>query len=205
MCVLAYSALTLLVGRQSSDEVLVWLSVWSEVRIVYVWSSWCHCHPKTPSFLVSFKSGLVSSFLYRVTHVVLKKTPLSGSSSITTSDINVVICPGDTLPSRTRRIDPSQFMLHPSGTGSQSQLQPSAAGSQPQLSLPSRPLAIPSPSIYTNNGYNTEPLDQWFPSISDNGPKAISRKVCRATSENFLKSQRNQLLCTLKWWISETE
>ena len=39
VCVLTYSALTLLVGRQSSDEVLVWLSVWSEVRIVYVWSS----------------------------------------------------------------------------------------------------------------------------------------------------------------------
>ena len=43
----AFSALTLLVGRQEehpackklSDEVLVWLSVWSEVQIVCIWSS----------------------------------------------------------------------------------------------------------------------------------------------------------------------
>ena len=40
-------------------------------------------------------------------------------------------------------------------------------------------------------------LYHWFPSISDNGPKATSRKVCGATSENSLKSHRNQLLCTL--------
>jgi len=43
----AFSALTLLVGRQEehpvykklSDEVLMWLSVWSEVQIVCIWSS----------------------------------------------------------------------------------------------------------------------------------------------------------------------
>jgi len=43
----AFSALTLLVGHQEehpackklSDGVLVWLSVWSEVQIVYIWSS----------------------------------------------------------------------------------------------------------------------------------------------------------------------
>jgi len=40
-------------------------------------------------------------------------------------------------------------------------------------------------------------LVQWFPSISDNGTKAISREACGATSENFFKSHRNQLLCTL--------
>jgi len=42
----ACSALTLLVGRQEqhlackklSDEVLVWLPVWSEVQIVCIWS-----------------------------------------------------------------------------------------------------------------------------------------------------------------------
>jgi len=45
-----FSALTLLVGRQEehparklSDEVLVWLSVWSGVQLICVWSSWCHC------------------------------------------------------------------------------------------------------------------------------------------------------------------
>ena len=31
-------------------------------------------------------------------------------------------------------------------------------------------------------------VGQWFASISDNGPKAISREVCGATSEIFLKA-----------------
>jgi len=43
----AFSALALLVGRQEvhaackkmSDEVLAWLSVWSEVQLICVWSS----------------------------------------------------------------------------------------------------------------------------------------------------------------------
>jgi len=75
----AFSALTLLVGHQEehptkkmSDEVLLWLPVWSEVQIVCIWSSWCHCIPETPSSLASFKSRLVLSFWYRLTHVVLE-------------------------------------------------------------------------------------------------------------------------------------
>jgi len=66
MCTHAFSALTLLVGHQEehaackkiSNEVLVWLPVWSEVQIVCVLSSWCHCRPKTPSSLAPFKSRL---------------------------------------------------------------------------------------------------------------------------------------------------
>ena len=50
---LAFSALTLLVGRQEghparknlSDEVLSSLSVWSKVQMICIWSGWCHCHP----------------------------------------------------------------------------------------------------------------------------------------------------------------
>ena len=50
---LSFSALSLLVGRQEghpacknlSGEVLAWLSVWSKVQIIFIWSSWCHCHP----------------------------------------------------------------------------------------------------------------------------------------------------------------
>ena len=65
-------ALTLLVGCQEehptckklSDEGLMWLSVWSKVQIVCIWSSWCHCYPKTPSSLASFKSRLVLPFSY---------------------------------------------------------------------------------------------------------------------------------------------
>ena len=67
----AFGALTLLVGRQEEhpackklrDEVLVWLSVWSEVQIVCIWSSSCHCNPQTPSSLASFKSRLGFTFL----------------------------------------------------------------------------------------------------------------------------------------------
>ena len=34
-----------------TDEVLMWLSVWSEVHIVCIWSSWCRCIPK-PHYLL---------------------------------------------------------------------------------------------------------------------------------------------------------
>jgi len=59
----AFSALTLLVGRQEghpackklSGRVLSWLSVWGEVQIC-IWTSWCHCHSLS---LASVKSRLV--------------------------------------------------------------------------------------------------------------------------------------------------
>ena len=57
--VTAFSALALLVGRQASsryklsDEVLVWLSVWSEMQIVCIRSSWCHFIPIIWWFLMS--------------------------------------------------------------------------------------------------------------------------------------------------------
>ena len=83
---LAFSALTLLVGRQEghpackkqSGGVLAWLSVWSEVQTC-IWSSWCHCHSL---FLASVKSRLVLPFWYRLTQVVLEKRPLNGCSCI---------------------------------------------------------------------------------------------------------------------------
>jgi len=31
--------------KKLSDEVLAWLSIWSEVQMICVWSSWCHCCP----------------------------------------------------------------------------------------------------------------------------------------------------------------
>jgi len=61
--------------------VLVWLSVWSKVQIVCLWSSWCHCHPITPSSLASFKSRLVLPFWYRLTQVVLEQRLLNRCSS----------------------------------------------------------------------------------------------------------------------------
>jgi len=54
VCAFAFCALMLLVGRQEghpacknlSGGVLVWLSVWSDVQIVCIWSSSCHCISK---------------------------------------------------------------------------------------------------------------------------------------------------------------
>ena len=73
----AFSALTLLVGRQEgrpackklSGEVLAWLSVWSEV-LTCIWPSWCHCHSLS---LASVKSRLVLLFWYQLTWVVPEK------------------------------------------------------------------------------------------------------------------------------------
>jgi len=31
--------------KKLSGKVLAWLSVWSEVQMICIWSSWCHCHP----------------------------------------------------------------------------------------------------------------------------------------------------------------
>jgi len=67
----ALSALTLLVERQEehlackkSDEVLAWLSVWSEVQMTCMWSGWCHCHLIISCF-IKIQNGftcLVSAF-----------------------------------------------------------------------------------------------------------------------------------------------
>jgi len=37
------------------DEVLAWLSVWSEVQIICIWFSRCHCHPI--SCLIEMQNG----------------------------------------------------------------------------------------------------------------------------------------------------
>ena len=78
----AFSALTLLVGRQEghlackkqSGGVLAWLSVWSEVQTC-IWPSWCLCHSLS---LAPVKSRLVLPFWYRLTQAVLEKRPLNG-------------------------------------------------------------------------------------------------------------------------------
>ena len=40
--------------KKLSDDVLLWLSVWCEVQIVCIWSSWCHCIPKSHRLLPHF-------------------------------------------------------------------------------------------------------------------------------------------------------
>ena len=86
----AFSALTLLVGRQEghsackklSGEVLAWLSVWNKVQTC-IWLSWCHCHSLS---LASVKSRLVLPFWYRPTRVVQEKGPLNGCVCVCVCD-----------------------------------------------------------------------------------------------------------------------
>jgi len=89
-----FSALMLLVGRQEehpasktlSGEVLAWLSVWSEVQMICIWSSWCHCHP-----IISCSSKIQNGlpFCCQLTQVVMKLLllqlfygPLSGTTRV---------------------------------------------------------------------------------------------------------------------------
>ena len=81
-CTVAFSVLTLLVGRQEghpackklSGGLLAWLSVWSEVQTC-IWPSWCHCHSLSRA---SVKSILVYPFWYWPTWVDPEKGPLNG-------------------------------------------------------------------------------------------------------------------------------
>jgi len=55
----AFGALTPSAGRQEvhlackklNDEVLQWSSIWSEVQMICMWSSRCHCHPVISCFI----------------------------------------------------------------------------------------------------------------------------------------------------------
>jgi len=85
---MAFSALTLLVGRQErhpackklNGGLLAWLSVWSEVQTC-IWPSCCHCHSLS---LASVKSRLVLPFWYRLTWVVPEKGLLNGCVYVST-------------------------------------------------------------------------------------------------------------------------
>ena len=59
--------------KNSSSEVLAWLSVWSEMQTC-ISPSWCHCQSLS---LAPVKSRSVLPFWYWLTRVVLDKGPLS--------------------------------------------------------------------------------------------------------------------------------
>jgi len=61
-------------------SVLAWLSVWSNVQMICIWSSWRHCHP-----IISCSSKIQNGlpFWCRPTQVVQEKRPLNGCSSRT--------------------------------------------------------------------------------------------------------------------------
>ena len=101
----AFRALALLVGQQEGHPacknwvVKYWrgyVSVWSEVQMICIWSSWCHCHP-----IISCFSKIQNSlpFWCRLTQVVLEKRPLNGRS--------VVVVMGYLLPADFLSTGPS--------------------------------------------------------------------------------------------------
>jgi len=87
VCWYAFSALILLVGWQEghpvckkvSDELLAWLSVWSEVHVICIWSSCCHCHP-----IISCSSKIQNGlpFLVPAYPGCPGKRPLNGCSVV---------------------------------------------------------------------------------------------------------------------------
>ena len=73
MCVVFFVIVCLL-----SDEVLAWLSVWSEVHVVCIWSSLYHSIPKPHNLLPHLNPDWFLPFWYQLTQVILKKRPLNG-------------------------------------------------------------------------------------------------------------------------------
>jgi len=55
---------------------LEWLSVWSEVQLLCIWSSWCHCHPVISCFI---KIRICLTFLVPAYPGCPGKEPLNGS------------------------------------------------------------------------------------------------------------------------------
>jgi len=101
----AFSALTLLVGCQEehptcknlNDEVLAWLPVWSKVQMIYIWSSWCQCHPII-SCLVKIQicfTFLVPGCPGKITHLeTLEKSELqSGQEKVRGNQNQFLACP----------------------------------------------------------------------------------------------------------------
>ena len=62
-----------------------WLSMWSEVQMICIWSRWYHCHP-----IVSCSSKIQSAlpFWFWLTQVVLEKRPLNGCNSSSSLSCN---------------------------------------------------------------------------------------------------------------------
>jgi len=86
--------------QKLSDRVLAWLSVWSVVQMICIWSSWCYCHPIISCFS-KIQNGL--PFWCRLTQVVLEKRPLN---------ICVRVCVCDTKGAFTLLISPNLIWTH---------------------------------------------------------------------------------------------
>ena len=59
-----------------TGEVLAWLSVWSEVQMICIWSSWCHCYP-----IISCSSKIQNGLPF-CCRLSLEKRPLNRCSVV---------------------------------------------------------------------------------------------------------------------------
>jgi len=83
--IIAFSALTLLVGcheehptcKKLCNEMLAWLSVWSEVQVTCIWCSWCYWYPINYCF-IKIQDGL--TFLVLAYPGCPQKRPLTECS-----------------------------------------------------------------------------------------------------------------------------
>ena len=80
------------VKTEWSGEVLVWLSVWSKVQMICVWSGWCHRHP-----IISCSSKIQNGlpFWCQVTQVVLEKKAINTCSTRMWANAQPDGCPAE--------------------------------------------------------------------------------------------------------------
>jgi len=82
--------------KKLSKEVLVWLSVWSEVQMICIWFSWWHCHPIISCF-IKIPIGLtilVSAYPGCHGKEAVKRVPvcLSVCLSVNCGNVSVSVC-----------------------------------------------------------------------------------------------------------------
>jgi len=49
----------------SELRVLTWLTVWSEVQMICICSSWCHCHPIISCFIKVQNSSILPTLSWK--------------------------------------------------------------------------------------------------------------------------------------------
>jgi len=93
-CLLCFETVGSAAGRayglwKSSDKVLVCLSVWTEVQIVCIWSSWCHCIPKPYSHGCSSSS---SSAVFALVFFACHSIPITSEFFCAYLTVKVIVC-----------------------------------------------------------------------------------------------------------------
>ena len=76
----------------NSDEVLVWLSICSEVQNVCIWSSWCYCIPRPRHLLLYLNPDWFCLSLTSLPRLSLKKWSLNRHFFVSLMVLFSVVC-----------------------------------------------------------------------------------------------------------------